>query len=129
MNSGRFPSSKKRLGKIRFTTHTPSLTLARPKIRLARIEPTKPAGAGVVVRVLSYSSALQKSFCANCSFTTCVQNAAKIHPPENLSESDTDLATNSAPETCTPRRSKSKSNSQSNKCLKLQLSKRGISPQ
>ncbi|GBM48597.1 hypothetical protein AVEN_158170-1 [Araneus ventricosus] len=53
MNSGRFPSSKKRLGKIRFTTHTPSLTPARPKIRLARTEPTKPAGAGVVVRVLN----------------------------------------------------------------------------
>ncbi|GBN23488.1 hypothetical protein AVEN_25674-1 [Araneus ventricosus] len=52
MNSGRFRSSKKRLGKIRFTTHTPSLTPARPKIRLARTEPTKPAGAGVVVRVL-----------------------------------------------------------------------------
>ncbi|GBM15700.1 hypothetical protein AVEN_135081-1, partial [Araneus ventricosus] len=52
MNSGRFPSSKKRLGKIRFTTQTPSLTPARPKIRLARTEPTKPGGAGVVVRVL-----------------------------------------------------------------------------
>ncbi|GBM29026.1 hypothetical protein AVEN_66428-1 [Araneus ventricosus] len=52
MNSGRFPSSKKLLGKIRFSTHTPSLTPARPKIRLARTEPTKPAGAGVVVRVL-----------------------------------------------------------------------------
>ncbi|GBN38953.1 hypothetical protein AVEN_256795-1 [Araneus ventricosus] len=45
MNSGRFPSSKKRLGKIRFTTDTPSLTPARPKIRLARTEPTKPAVA------------------------------------------------------------------------------------
>ncbi|GBN26725.1 hypothetical protein AVEN_56158-1 [Araneus ventricosus] len=78
---------------------------------------------------LSYSSALQKSFCANCSCTACVQNAAKIHPPENVSESDTDLANNSAPETCTPRRSKSKSNSQSNRSIKLKLSKRGISPQ
>ncbi|GBN98721.1 hypothetical protein AVEN_229291-1 [Araneus ventricosus] len=56
MNSGRFPSSKKRLGKIHFTTHTPSLTPARPKIRLARTEPTKPAGAGVVVRVLKFPS-------------------------------------------------------------------------
>ncbi|GBM54925.1 hypothetical protein AVEN_77831-1 [Araneus ventricosus] len=51
MNSRRFPSPRKPLWKIRFTTQTPSLTLARPKIRLARIEPTKPAGAGVVVRV------------------------------------------------------------------------------
>ncbi|GBO41757.1 hypothetical protein AVEN_117021-1 [Araneus ventricosus] len=49
MNSGRFPSSKKRLGKIRLTTDTPSLTPARPKIRLARTEPTKPGGAGVVI--------------------------------------------------------------------------------
>ncbi|GBM05423.1 hypothetical protein AVEN_94726-1 [Araneus ventricosus] len=54
MNSRRFPSPRKPLWKIRFTTQTPSLTLARPKIRLARIEPTKPAGAGVVVRVLKY---------------------------------------------------------------------------
>ncbi|GBN72922.1 hypothetical protein AVEN_262300-1 [Araneus ventricosus] len=54
MNSGRFPTSKKRLGKIRFTTHTPSLIPVRPKIRLARTEPTKPAGAGVVVRVLNH---------------------------------------------------------------------------
>ncbi|GBO25529.1 hypothetical protein AVEN_27155-1 [Araneus ventricosus] len=53
MNSRRFPSPRKPLWKIRFTTQTPSLTLARPKIRLARIEPTKPAGAGVVVRVLT----------------------------------------------------------------------------
>ncbi|GBM44301.1 hypothetical protein AVEN_23351-1 [Araneus ventricosus] len=45
MNSRRFPSARKPLWKIRFTTQTPSLTLARPKIRLARIEPTKPAGA------------------------------------------------------------------------------------
>ncbi|GBN52769.1 hypothetical protein AVEN_236995-1 [Araneus ventricosus] len=52
MNSRRFPSPRKPLWKLRFTTQTPSLTLARPKIRLARIEPTKPAGAGVVVRVL-----------------------------------------------------------------------------
>ncbi|GBN02576.1 hypothetical protein AVEN_89538-1 [Araneus ventricosus] len=78
---------------------------------------------------LSYSSAFQKSFCANCSCTVCVQNAAKIHPPENVSESDTELANNSAPETCTPRRSKSKSTSQSNRSIKLKLSKRGISPQ
>ncbi|GBO45180.1 hypothetical protein AVEN_56608-1 [Araneus ventricosus] len=77
---------------------------------------------------ISYSSALQKSFCANCSCTTCVKNAAKMHPPANFSESDTDVATNSASETSTPRRSKSKSNSQSNKSLKLKLSKRGISP-
>ncbi|GBM66070.1 hypothetical protein AVEN_207165-1 [Araneus ventricosus] len=53
MNSRRFPSPRKPLWKIRFTTQTPSLTLARPKIRLARLEPTKPAGAGVVVRVLN----------------------------------------------------------------------------
>ncbi|GBM93544.1 hypothetical protein AVEN_41612-1 [Araneus ventricosus] len=52
MNSRRFPSPRKPLWELRFTTQTPSLTLARPKIRLARIEPTKPAGAGVVVRVL-----------------------------------------------------------------------------
>ncbi|GBM15793.1 hypothetical protein AVEN_262946-1 [Araneus ventricosus] len=52
MNSRRFPSPRKPLWKLRFTTQTPSLTLARPKIRLARIEPTKPAGADVVVRVL-----------------------------------------------------------------------------
>ncbi|GBN00718.1 hypothetical protein AVEN_105240-1 [Araneus ventricosus] len=51
MNSRLFPSPRKPLWKIRFTTQTPSLTLVRPKIRLARIEPTKPAGAGVVVRV------------------------------------------------------------------------------
>ncbi|GBO21420.1 hypothetical protein AVEN_133427-1 [Araneus ventricosus] len=55
MNSRRFPSPRKPLWKLRFTTQTPSLTLARPKIRLARIEPTKPAGAGVVVRVLKPS--------------------------------------------------------------------------
>ncbi|GBM76577.1 hypothetical protein AVEN_254404-2 [Araneus ventricosus] len=78
---------------------------------------------------ISYSSALQKSFCVNCSCTTCVKNAAKMHPRANLSESDTDVATNCAPETSTPRRSKSKSNSKSNKSLKLKLSKRGISPQ
>ncbi|GBM82894.1 hypothetical protein AVEN_195524-1 [Araneus ventricosus] len=76
---------------------------------------------------ISYSCALQKSFCANCSCTTCVKNAAKMQPPANLSESDTDVATNSAPETCTSRRSKS--NSQSNKSLKLKLSKHGVSPQ
>ncbi|GBM40800.1 hypothetical protein AVEN_80806-1 [Araneus ventricosus] len=52
MNSRRFPSPRKPLWKLRFTTQTPSLTLARPKIRLARIEPTKPAGANIVVRVL-----------------------------------------------------------------------------
>ncbi|GBN23517.1 hypothetical protein AVEN_192680-1 [Araneus ventricosus] len=52
MNSRRFPSPRKPLWELRFTTQTPSLTLARPKIRLARIEPTKPAGAGVVVRVI-----------------------------------------------------------------------------
>ncbi|GBN93351.1 hypothetical protein AVEN_197610-1 [Araneus ventricosus] len=52
MNSRRFPSPRKPLWELRFTTQTPSLTLARPKIRLVRIEPTKPAGAGVVVRVL-----------------------------------------------------------------------------
>ncbi|GBN16851.1 hypothetical protein AVEN_260482-1 [Araneus ventricosus] len=52
MNRRRFPSPRKPLWELRFTTQTPSLTLARPKIRLARIEPTKPAGAGVVVRVL-----------------------------------------------------------------------------
>ncbi|GBN90266.1 hypothetical protein AVEN_140790-1 [Araneus ventricosus] len=74
---------------------------------------------------LSYSPGLQKSFCAHCSCTACVQNAAKIHPPEKLSESHTDLANNSAPETCTPRRS----DSQSNRSIKLKLSKRGISPQ
>ncbi|GBN23275.1 hypothetical protein AVEN_15598-1 [Araneus ventricosus] len=48
MNSRSFPSPRKPLWKIRFTTQTPSLTLARPKIRLARIEPTKPAGAGTI---------------------------------------------------------------------------------
>ncbi|GBO46073.1 hypothetical protein AVEN_209010-1 [Araneus ventricosus] len=53
MNSRRFPSPRKPLWELRFTTQTHSLTLARPKIRLARIEPTKPAGAGVVVRVLT----------------------------------------------------------------------------
>ncbi|GBO20651.1 hypothetical protein AVEN_3538-1, partial [Araneus ventricosus] len=53
MNSRRSPSPRKPLWELRFTTQTPSLTLARPKIRLARIEPTKPAGAGVVVRVLT----------------------------------------------------------------------------
>ncbi|GBM96775.1 hypothetical protein AVEN_119194-1 [Araneus ventricosus] len=53
MNSRRFPSPRKPLWELRFTTQTPSLTLARPKIRLARLEPTKPAGAGVVVRVLN----------------------------------------------------------------------------
>ncbi|GBO18793.1 hypothetical protein AVEN_102125-1 [Araneus ventricosus] len=52
MNSRSFPSPRKPLWKLRFTTQTPSLTLARPKIRLARIEPTKPAGADIVVRVL-----------------------------------------------------------------------------
>ncbi|GBM85560.1 hypothetical protein AVEN_109381-1, partial [Araneus ventricosus] len=48
MNSKRFPSPRKPLWELRFTTQTPCLTLDRPKIRLARIEPTKPAGADVV---------------------------------------------------------------------------------
>ncbi|GBM64036.1 hypothetical protein AVEN_209994-1 [Araneus ventricosus] len=61
MNSRRFPSPRKPLWKLRFTTQTPSLTLARPKIRLARIEPTKPAGAGVVVRVLKFKNRLFKT--------------------------------------------------------------------
>ncbi|GBM92567.1 hypothetical protein AVEN_222838-1 [Araneus ventricosus] len=56
MNSRRFRSPRKPLWELRFTTQTPSLTLARPKIRLARIEPTKPAGAGVVVRVLNWKN-------------------------------------------------------------------------
>ncbi|GBM35023.1 hypothetical protein AVEN_240379-1 [Araneus ventricosus] len=60
MNSRRFPSPRKLLWELRFTTQTPSLTLARPKIRLARIEPTKPAGAGVV-RTNSYTKAVKSS--------------------------------------------------------------------
>ncbi|GBM26706.1 hypothetical protein AVEN_124997-1 [Araneus ventricosus] len=52
MNSRRSPSPRKSLWELRFTTQTPSLTLAR----LARIEPTKPAGAGVVVGVLIFLS-------------------------------------------------------------------------
>ncbi|GBL91522.1 hypothetical protein AVEN_220779-1 [Araneus ventricosus] len=54
MNSRRFPSPKKPLWKLCFITQTPSLTLARPKIQPARIKPTKPVGAGVVVRVLTF---------------------------------------------------------------------------
>ncbi|GBN50923.1 hypothetical protein AVEN_137800-1 [Araneus ventricosus] len=61
MNSRRFPSPRKPLWKLRITTQTPSLTLARPKIRLARIEPTKPAGAGVVVRVIMYIATFYNS--------------------------------------------------------------------
>ncbi|GBO16300.1 hypothetical protein AVEN_248743-1 [Araneus ventricosus] len=72
MNSGHFPSSKKRLGKIRFTTDTPSLTPARPKIRLARTEPTKPGGAGVVVRVLNIICRFLSNFGQNPSREICL---------------------------------------------------------
>ncbi|GBN39968.1 hypothetical protein AVEN_165540-1 [Araneus ventricosus] len=78
MNSRRFPSPMKPLWELRFTTQTPSLTLARPKIRPARIEPTKPAGADVVVRVLNIGK------CSVLSYTRKAQPLIHVYKINNL---------------------------------------------
>ncbi|GBM60009.1 hypothetical protein AVEN_99947-1 [Araneus ventricosus] len=83
MNSRRFPSPRKPLWELSFTTQTPSLSLARPKIRLARIEPTKPAEAGVVVRVLklTYSEPSVAQLSAQIPLNLMMRTTPGLAPP------------------------------------------------
>ncbi|XP_055931848.1 uncharacterized protein LOC129962135 [Argiope bruennichi] len=80
----------------------------------------------VLVFQLSYASAVQKTFCANCSCPNCIKSKPQTNPPEKPSDSDTEKSTVSAPETCKPETNKLKV--KSSKSLKLKLAKRGLKP-
>ncbi|XP_055939444.1 uncharacterized protein LOC129969061 [Argiope bruennichi] len=74
---------------------------------------------------LSYASAVQKSFCENCSCPNCSKHTSHKKPPEKASDSETENSTTSAPEPVKSKTSKQKP--KPNKSRKLKLSKRGLS--
>ncbi|XP_055924526.1 uncharacterized protein LOC129956619 [Argiope bruennichi] len=77
---------------------------------------------------LTYASVVQKQFCVNCSCPNCVKSATHTKTLEKSTDSETEHSTNNEIELSKldkPKRNKTKSG----KHLKLQLSKRGLSPQ
>ncbi|XP_055924580.1 uncharacterized protein LOC129956673 [Argiope bruennichi] len=73
---------------------------------------------------LSYASAVQKTFCVNCSCPNCIKSKPQTNSPEKPSDSDTEKSTVSAPETCKLETNKHKI--KSSKSMKLKLAKRGL---
>ncbi|XP_055928547.1 uncharacterized protein LOC129959683 [Argiope bruennichi] len=75
---------------------------------------------------LSYASIVKTTFCVNCSCTNCAKYAPQPKNTEKSSDSEIENETNTTP--VTSKSSRPKMNSNSQKSLKLKLSKRGISP-
>ncbi|XP_055924710.1 uncharacterized protein LOC129956791 [Argiope bruennichi] len=71
---------------------------------------------------LSYASAVQNSFCENCSCSNCTKKGIKTKTQAKLSDSDTETSLTSTPDHSKTIKLKPKPN----KSLKLKLSKRGL---
>ncbi|XP_055936621.1 uncharacterized protein LOC129966231 [Argiope bruennichi] len=74
---------------------------------------------------LSYASAVQKSFCVNCTCQNCLKNPSHSKTNTKTSDSDSGSNTNTTLEIRRPEKALRKSKSQNS--LKLKLSKRGLS--
>ncbi|XP_055924443.1 uncharacterized protein LOC129956543 [Argiope bruennichi] len=74
---------------------------------------------------LSYASAVQKSFCVNCTCQNCLKNPSHSKTNTKTSDSDSESNTNTTSEIRRPEKALTKSKSQNS--LKLKLSKRGLS--
>ncbi|XP_055924761.1 uncharacterized protein LOC129956833 [Argiope bruennichi] len=73
----------------------------------------------------SYASAVQNTFCANCSCSNCVKFHADSKPPENIRNSDSEDSNNSTLDR--PKKSQKKLKKKLQNSLTLKLAKRGIS--
>ncbi|XP_055925489.1 uncharacterized protein LOC129957260 [Argiope bruennichi] len=76
---------------------------------------------------ITYASVAQRSFCANCSCTSCAKNNMTPKQLKKVSTSDTENSISSTPET--PPVLKKKSKKKAKNSLTLKLAKRGLSLQ